>query len=294
MRNVEAYQTPPGKVDFPFIYIYDASGLTDGTNVQNIQVPLQGDSDFVLRSIKGTTLCVAADATGRFNYRNPSQSYPNNMESTGIVAQPNFPILPEKTWPIGSSIFIDLYNVLRDVGSSCAGPITIFDSFIAFQGVKRFQGPTSYANPQTKYNFKRKAQTYQFPLTINTPRFNAGGGLNLPTQYTQLITNYDFELYSIRITAVNAATPLVTNDFQITLYDRSMHATSNLPVNQAYINSGYATGLAHGLYRAYFPAPILLYPVGSQIAFDIWSMLCAAVLPQSYDISFVGAWRVPC
>ena len=51
--EIQDYQTPAAQTDFPFLYIYDATDLVDGSDYQNVQVLLQGDSEFRLRAIRG-------------------------------------------------------------------------------------------------------------------------------------------------------------------------------------------------------------------------------------------------
>lgn len=287
------YTPPPGKVDFPFIYCYDSSSLADGQNLQNIQVQLQGDSEFILRRIVGVPNVVAATTSGgRFNFRNANTSYPNNVPQTGMALPVNYPTQPEKSYPLGSSIFIDLYDTLRAF-NACGGT-PIYTSQVAFIGVKRFDAASPYAQHVTTGKFKRKPQTYSFPLTISNAHFVSAGVVTNPIQYSQLVTNYDFELYGLRIAQPANVSPLQTQDFQIRLYDRGFHATSNVPVNQGYMNSARVTPQTAPQYRGIFPCPILIYPQGSQIVFDVLSMLCSTSLPQSYTISFVGAWRMPC
>lgn len=41
--QIQDYITPPGATDFPFIYLYDGSALTDGLNYHDIPLQLQGD-----------------------------------------------------------------------------------------------------------------------------------------------------------------------------------------------------------------------------------------------------------
>ena len=134
----EPYHIPTGKMDFPFCYVFDASILTDGSNAQNLIVQTQGDSDFILRHIAGIPLCIATAASGgRWGYRNASQTYANGNPANGIVAFPNWTVVPEKYYKANEQIAFDLYDVLR--ASTVATEGAIYKSFNGFFGVKRYQ-----------------------------------------------------------------------------------------------------------------------------------------------------------
>ena len=110
------YRSPEGTLDVPFVYVFDASGITDGqSQVQNLPVQLQGDSKFVLRHIAGVNLCVDTAANGgKFNFRNPSGSYAAGNPSSGIIVGQNWPVVPEKVYTeSNAAIFFDLYQTLR-------------------------------------------------------------------------------------------------------------------------------------------------------------------------------------
>ena len=293
--QIQDYQTPQGYVDFPFVYVYDASALADASSYHDLTLQLQGDAEFVLRSIKGVPNCVAAAPNGRFNYRNPSQSYPNSVPSSGFVPGVNEWVLPEKVWPQKSYIYFDLYNVLRSL--TVCGLTPIYSSQIAFGGVKRFAPGQIPDQPHlSAQRFRRAPQTFAFSLTINWAHFDAGGNPNPVRQFTQQVQNYDFELLALRISQVTtpgSIAPLVTPDFSITLYDAHKQATSSLPVPIWYLNSARATPQTTSPYRVSFPCPPLVYPVNSQMWFDVQSNLCSTSIPQSYAIDFIGAWRIP-
>ena len=205
----------------------------------------------------------------------------------------NEPVLPEKSYPIGSSIYIDLYNVLR-ANTNCGRAEVIYHSYIAFQGIKRYPAASTYQQAlPASGRFRRQPQTYAYPLTIDWPHFDISGAVNPPRQFNLRNSNFDFELLGIRISQPNVAHPLLTNDMMLTIYDRHQYATSSLPVPQAYLNSARATAQTAPPYRSAFPCPPLIYPVGSQILFEVTSMLCTALVPQDYVIDFVGCWRLP-
>lgn len=288
----QPYVTPKGKYDFPFAYVYDATSLTDGSDYQDIQIPMQGDSDFILRHIAGVNLCVDTPANGgRFNYKNPSRQYAVGNPSTGIVFPKNWPVLPEKLYKFNEAIWIDLYNVLRN-NTPCDTPI--YHSFIAFFGVKRFEVGANYTPSKTPYKYKEMPQRYEFTLTVDWNHYAVGSTPQQPHRFIQQMDNYDFELLRITVARPGETGTILDDDFSMTLYDQSMHQTSNLPLNQSFFNAGKPTPATQPPYQACFPVPSMVYPAGSAITFDVTSMLCDASARPQYAISFEGIWRLPC
>lgn len=295
----EPYRVPDGKRDVPFCYVFDASGIPDGTAIlQNNAVQLQGDSEFVLRRISGVNLCVDTPANGgRFNYRNASGSYANGNPSTGIFMPPNWPVVPEKVYPVSNgAIFFDLYQTLRSVVATCSGN-PIYESYIAFWGVKRFGHPAGYPTNQTPYAYRPCKYSYSYTLTIDWNHFSSGSIVAPPRRFTVDMDRYDFELQRIQISKSTVGSEgtgaLVTNDFLIMGYDANLHQLSSLPLPQAFINSCRPTARTYPLYQPAL-APTVVYPVGSAITFDITSNLCnGAGSPQTYNICFDGIWRIP-
>lgn len=295
MRLIEQpYETPQGMLDFPFAYVYDASGLTDGATVQNIAQQMQGDSDFILRAIRGVRTCIDTAANGgKFNYRNASHSYANGNPSSGIIVPNNWPVIPEKMYAYNTAINFDLYKVLR--ASTVCSEGTIYASKIGFFGVKRFhQASAGYSNNKTPYAYREFPQTYTFNVTISQGALASNGQPNTYTRYTQQMDNYDFELLGLSISLQGSTGALTTNDLALTLYDANMHQTSSSPLPQLFLNRSKPTASTLATYRAVFPVPTLVYPAGSAITFDVWSLLCSASVPRTYSIDFQGIWRLPC
>lgn len=295
MRLIEQpYETPQGMLDFPFAYVYDASALTDGQTYLNIAQQMQGDSDFILRAIRGVRTCVDTAANGgRFNYKNASGAYANGNPSTGIVVPNIWPVIPEKLFAYNTQINFDLYKVLRS--STVCAEGTIYASKIGFFGVKRFnQSMAGYRTQKTPYTYREFPQTYTFSVTISQGALAANGQPNTYTRYTQQMDNYDFELLGLSISLQGATGALTTNDFALTLYDANMHQTSSAPLPQLFFNRGKPTASTLSTYRSVFPVPSLVYPAGAAITFDVWSLLCRGVVPQTYSIDFQGIWRLPC
>jgi hypothetical protein len=294
MRIIEQpYQTPPGFVDSPFAYVYDGTQLTDGVSYQSVTKQLQGDSDFILRRIIGVPNVIASAASGgRFNYRNASQSYSAGNPGAGICFNNVWPVVPEKAYPKNTQIVFDLYNVSR--AFTACGETPVYNSFIAFLGVKRFTQNQGYRTNTTPYKFRPLKYSYSYTLTIDWAHFNAAGAPNASQQFSQLLDTYDFELLRITACKFGSTGTLTTNDFRMTLYDANSHQLSDMPLNQGFINNGRRTPALGPPYSGLMPVPSLVYPGGSQITFDITSQLCSTQLPQTYNVTFDGIWRVPC
>lgn len=294
MRVIEQpYITPAGYRDFPFAYVYNANGLTNGNNYLDIQVPTQGDSDFILRRVVGVTNCVASAASGgRWNYKGHNRQYAFGNQSTGVVPSPIWTVVPEKRFAYNEAIWIDLYDVLKAVNACGGTPIPYAQ--IAFMGVKRFALDQGYRSQQSTYQYKEMPQRYEYSLTINWAAYSSGTTFAQPKQFSQQMDNFDFELLRMTISEAGQTGTLTRQDFAMTLYDPNSHQLSNAPIPQGYLNSGRATPSGQATYAAVTPVPSIVYPAGSQIKFDIQSLLCGTDVPKTYNISFEGIWRIPC
>lgn len=300
--QVEPYFTPQGWQDYPFAYVYDASSLTDGTTYNSIQKALQGNCQFILRHIAGVPLCVDTGANGgRFNFKNASGSYaianpgqPAGSNLSGLVMPNNWPVVPEKLYPFNASIYFDLIKALR--ASSACGGVTVYSSYLAFFGVKRFQEGQGYPIRVTPYKYREKRYSYEYSLTINWGHYtnDVATILNQPHRFIIPTDNYDFELFQIGISESTGSGGLTRDDFQMMLYDPDMHQLSDLPLNQSFINAARSSPSAAPPYQGIMPAPSIVYPAGGNIVFDITSLLCNSALPITYNLSFQGVWRIPC
>lgn len=303
----EPYRTPPGSVDAPFVYVYDAKSLTDGTSYNSVAKDIQGDSDFVLRAIRGVPTCMAAAPNGLFSYKNPNGTYCDAQYAfggvaavRGIVMPNNWPVVPEKIYRANTAIQFDLTDVLR-AGTPCvSGGGTIYWSQIAFCGVKRFPVQQGYALGRTGYAYRPLRYSYNLSLNVNWGYWAAAASTQqAPAQrFTIGMEQYDFELMRIKICpASGAAGALTTPDFQVVIYDANMHQLSDHPVNQSYVNAGKVAPNQAAPYQAVFPIPTLVYPQASNITLDVYSLLCNADarLPAGvkYSLMFEGVWRVP-
>jgi len=278
----EQYVTPPGSIDFPYIYAFDCSGLTPGNTYQNLSQNINGDSDFILRRIMGLHTVLGSPATGQFLYRNASQSL--CMSSPVYPSSATRQVLPEKFYARNTQIVFDLYGVsLAGIPCGGCGLLKIPTAQLGFQGVRRYPcgagGPTGItAYPYREFKWQNNVN---FTLSVF-----AGSD---PVTFYLPTNNYDVELERISITYQSGA-PLTTEDFLIQLYDPNSHAFFSIPILSGFINNAQAGWRTR---RSIFPVPSVVYPVGSQIRFDITSLLCTLGGAQSYQIVFDGIQRLP-
>lgn len=298
--ELEPYRTPEGYTDFPFTYVFDGTGLTDGITQNNLSKPMQGDSDFILRQMIGADSVVDTPANGgKIMLYNGSQS---KAFSSPIIAPKNFPMVPERKYKYNEQIAFDLIQTLR--AFNVCGGTPIFTSFIGFRGVKRFHGNPGYRTGVTPYAWREVPQTYQIDVTVNFNHFASGTNVNPPQRFVVPLDNYDFELFQINVSQPGtflaggkgntSAVGLTTNDFAVMLYDAQGHQLSDLPQPVLWCSGSKPTAATQQKYQSVVPVPPLVYPAAGQIVFDITSLLCSNNQPQVYSIAFVGVWRVPC
>lgn len=116
-------------VDIPFNYVYDRT-LLAGERLESESVPIDNDSDFMLRAIQlgagpSTFNFLVYDSQGYYLMDDP---LPGNVLVTNFRYMP-MPVIPDLPFPAGSSIGLRVNNL--DV----AQPITIQ---LIFCGVKRY------------------------------------------------------------------------------------------------------------------------------------------------------------
>lgn len=276
--QVEGYRVPPGHLDFPFFYVYDCRALTDGNSYYDVALALQGDSDFILRRITGIQTVVST--TGQFRFRNANGAY---AQSAPVFAGANSRVVcPEKIYPYDTAIRFDLLNVARQ---SVACAPTIYTSFLAFQGVKRFPtNESGYPSGRSAYQYREYKWAYELDFTLSV-----FSGAN-PVRLVMPVNNFDFELMRVSVCRSDG-TAVSTPDFGLFLYDPNVHAFSNLPLNVDFVNNAFARFPSQ---KSVFPVPSVLYPTGSQIILDIYSYLCEDGGAQDYQILFDGLQRLPC
>lgn len=267
----------------PYIYVFDAdtaaggSPLANGADFRGLSVNVESCDRFVL-----TRMCGVQNVASRIKLY--------DWQRYGFSSNPVYPALdtlfiPSPVYPVDSAISFDLFTTALANRPTAATPN--YYSQIAFQGQKHLPG----TDLSTPYRWKPLQQLQVASLTLDWPGRIAPGDtvLDRPRQFSYEFDNYDFELHQIRIfrTGQAANTPADT-DFKIQLYDASMNPLSNAPVLVDYINAGSNT------LNSQFPAPVLLFPVGSRITYDIWSLQTAGNLPRTFEIQMLGVWRYPC
>jgi hypothetical protein len=293
----EAYAlTPEGLVDDPFTYVFDGRTLTDGGNPTGLTVEIDGEWDFLLRRIANAPSIEAAlgQDTGillrgfsRSQLFSDFQRLPNN-----------YTVAPQLLYPRNSYISWDMRNVLRQNRVTC-GETPILTSFLCFQGVRRRPGSGSFAAYRSGYQYYERPFTYRQLFTVTLANFSTPGNLNPFRTFNVPISDYDFELQQIRIvrTTLDVETglpfPVEDDEIAIRLYDASnWQALSNRPVPIGVYNANQGSN-----FFSMFPCPTLVYPVNSQIKFDVESFLCADVavdeVPREYEINFIGVMRIP-
>jgi hypothetical protein len=275
----QLYRPPDGFLDIPFVYAFDARGLVDGNNYQNLSLALE-DNDFFLRSIVGVAQCVAP--TGTWLYFNESRS---EAQSSPIRRTTRYTIAPEKWFPGLGQIRFDLNDVLRS--TNVDGNL---QSFIGFQGIRRSPvETTTFYKRETPYPYYEKWYSYQLQVDVD---FFADQGA-APKRFEIDVDNNDFELQTISVSHLVGTefVPLTNSDpFLIQLYDASgYYRLSSLPIPVRWLN--YFQG--GGFYSA-FPCPTLVYPLEGLIRFDLTSLLDSGGGSQTFRFDFNGIRRIDC
>lgn len=296
MARESDYYVPEGCIDQAAFLIFDGTNLTDGSNVNNLSVKIDRDYDFVLRAVVGSQNIINP-ATGGIVLYNYSGS---RAFSQAVVPMPNhYAVVPEKIYPRNGAIRFDLQNVLRR-NTACA--TTIFYPQLAFLGVKRYRpgdsdyqvGDPQLSPPFDPSKFELRPWTYTLRFSLSWSKWiapAASGIIDIPRRFVIPVQDYDFELHFISALNVTTGARFTLPDpFQMTLYDSSKRALSNLPVNLSYFDYNRSE---YG--NIAFPCPPLVYPVWTQITVDIWSLICNTdpSLPYSIELTFGGVNRIP-
>jgi hypothetical protein len=280
--------------DMPFIYGFDGSGLTDGDDYDRLNIPIIPDSEFLLRRVTSSPTIVDhanAGSTGRVQlWRDTGQRFFSRPQ----LLQDNYGVVPEVSYSIGGSqIRFDLQNVLRAVNSG--GGQDFYWSQLCFQGVRRFWDTEA---TDTLYPYYEKPQTYTMLWTLD---FDGNSDL---VNFVQPINEYDFTLHAITIVNLpndpggegpqpGVWTRVNGGLFGMHLYDKNQQRLSNMPIDAAVY--AYNVGNTGDCTRdSVFPCPPLLYPVGSQIQFDVKSYKLTATPAYQIQMGFHGIWRLPC
>jgi hypothetical protein len=295
----EQYQAPPGFYDIPYTYpanFGDVNVTKLGQPVMGMRVPLDGDSEFILRRVAGAaSFNVTAtpqgfqvyDAIGRRFFSSPV------WESANYLL--DIPVVPEKGYPPAGQILYDIANFRPAIKMSGASPAAgIYYGQIAFQGVRRYPG----ALVKPGYRYRESPFTYTTRITINWNAYVWSGGLpvtpNAPRQFIVPVNDYEFELLGVRLFDVRTGAFPTAITMYFHLYDRLNRTVSKSPlVDVLAFENVTAPGLGL-LYNTFSPG--LIYPAGGQIKFDVYSMLMSAELgPPApvYEIEFFGIRRLP-
>lgn len=281
------YKTPPGKVDIPYAYVFDASVLTDGQVYNYLQQYIDSDSEFILRNISGMSLVAAS-------FRPYYQSRMLMFQSL-VKSVANWPVMPEALYPRGGQILFDLGVVTRAFNSSGGEP-HIYTSNIAFQGVRRYNA-SEFPVYKTPYDYRELPRHYTFDLVPGSHWTDAGSGLATPSKTFNIpLLDGDFELLSIGVVdhATNAAP--TANVFTLRLYDaQGWYRFSDIGFNLNYWNAigpqVIAAPAVNAYYRPSYPTPSTVYPEAGGIKFEITSLLPFALRNNAYQLNFYGIQR---
>jgi hypothetical protein len=274
---------PESYYDLPFFYTFDGDDLTDGTSYNNLAVPLENVSDFILRRIVGVP-----NVASKFRYRDENL---RDRMSALYTSPRDILVVPEIRFAPDTQFSFDLGTVTRaNVPYAAGGSTPNYLSQIALQGVRRYYGQRV---PVTAYRHHDRPYAITQQYTIDwTGRLSPAYTVKAnPRQFSFLVDDYDFELQNIEmlLTKPGAAAVPCTGFLKIRLYDCNQQAMSTAPVLDSYVNS--ANG---GNWASIFPVPTVLYPANSIIRFDIESLLVEADMNSTLTVNFIGMRRYPC
>jgi len=278
VNQVNVLEAPVSSMAFGTQTIAVAGGFT----LDGFAVMCSAVAGFVLflASDNGVTFPVDYYVDSGFGFgakTNLGSQHVNFLFANKIASQP---------WGIiinGSTFYWQL------VGAPPPPPVpAVPTSQLAFMGVRRVKGSDPL---RSKYEFRPKDYIYNASIALNVL---ATGGISAPPQLLiQTITNYDFELYELRLRYRSAAGAFADPSIpfaKLWIYDPVLQQLSNLPILDLYVN-----GLPLSKYKNGALVPVLLYPNQSQIRIEFYSVITnAALLPVTCFVDFVGVQRVPC
>ena len=168
----------------------------------------------------------------------------------------------------------------------------VYKSQLCFHGVARFPLPRTKIGYQG--NFKPKSNSIATQLIVDTayPTGGTGGYASAPvSSIYSTITDWDFELYQIKIGYAHNGVPLdpTVPHAYIRWFDSLKNATSNIPVLDQYWN-----GAPGSRYEMGAVVPPVLFPTQSQLHMDFYTLFTAAQLPVVVSVEWVGKQRIPC
>jgi hypothetical protein len=217
--------------------------------------------------------------------------YRANIFSAFSALTRDYPLVPELVYPAAGMISFDLQTILKSNNDyGVLGSVPNFFSQLIFQGARRFpQGRLI----ETGYRWYPKWQQITADITVNwtgriSPAFIVA---QEPRRFNVPIRDHDFELYRIGLVQKKPAPALHTASFgsvKLMLYDVVGNQLMSAPVTDFFLSDIVQD------FHSVFPVPPLLYPAGSDILFDVTSLLVAADIPMTLSVTFMGVWRIPC
>lgn len=275
----------------PFFYVFDADSigqtgvaLTDGQTYNNLGYPTYTDSKFHLVRLAGLAQ-VASQIQWRDNIHRQRFSANTYLPYDYIFA-------PEMVYDPGSIFDFDLINVAKTGNVyGVLGSIPNYTSQLIMQGQRYFNDNLKL---ETQYDYRPVPFTYQLQVTVNWTGRTVASGYQMLDTYRRFIlpiNDYDFELYRIGITQRLNGSTATTNAYgttKVMLYDNAKNQIATNPVMDWYLNHTCKN------YNSVFPCPPMLYPAGSEIQMDVYSLLIASQIPAIITYNFEGMWRVPC
>lgn len=274
----------------PFFYVFDAdaigqtaTALTDGLNYMNLGYPTYTDSEFHLHRLAGRPQ-VANQLQWRDNIHRQRFSANSAIPHDYIMA-------PYMVYDAGSIFDFDLINVQKTGNVyGVGGSIPNYTSQLAMQGVRVFQDNLKL---ETTYNYRSVPFTQTISVNVNwtgrvSPAYQV---LDTYRRFILPINDNDFELYRINITQQAPGSTAVVDAYgtvKVMLYDSTKNQFSTNPVMDWFLNSTSRN------YTSVWPCPPILYPAGSEIQLDVYSLLIPSQLTTVVTFNFEGMWRVPC
>jgi hypothetical protein len=196
------YIVPPGMGDSFYIYAVNGEDIpvADGNSYSLLGVTVE-DADFIWRAWSGAALLLGDGGTVQI-YDGARNAFFQLPILSGGIFPPAMAILPEKRFRNNTSLRFDLTNVELNTNSN--GTANVYADQMAWYGVKRSPGGIKDPGPS---NYRYYEKPFSYPFSFNLTNYGpsgAGGvaipGLAVPAHYTQLVTDYDFELRRILVT----------------------------------------------------------------------------------------------
>ncbi len=299
-RRDKTYQTPPGFADHPYIYVFDPITiphltLTPASNVFNLSVPLEAYSELLVRRLSGLET-IAQKIQVRDKIQTPWFLNP-------IAFKYDKAVIPERSYPSAGTISFDLYNIAQRFNTNGEGGLNVPVSQILWQGIRRYESSGDpLIHRKSNYDWRAKEYTYVMPITVDWKYWvdptSATSGQQPPRKFSLEILNYDFDLYNLSIYRPDNNT-WSNGNLKVLLYDGSEHQLSGQPViDYMYSSDGESISGANAtksFTNGAFPCPPVLYRVGSQIQFEVTSLLTDVVGPPpiTFVFEFSGIQRLP-